>query len=180
MGKSWTLLVLVLGACQPLYGGSPQKLRNPAPVKPPTLPGGEDKIVYVERCDLFTTKVARVTRQTTDAEVYTLAGDKKLADYARAPTKPDLIVDGIDRYIAALRKDPFSAQATLKLALAYHEVRRKGCALALLERLDQLAQHPKFARDANDAIDQITQRGNRTWFEGYRREALRAVGRTDP
>ena len=114
------------------------------------------------------------------SEAHTLDGDRKLREFDRAPTaaKTDLIIDGIDDYVAALRKDPFNARATLKLALAYDRVHRKGCALVLLQRLEQLAQNPKFANEAIEAIDEVEQR--RKWFEAYRREALRRVGRTGP
>jgi hypothetical protein len=174
------MLVVVLAACQPMYGASPQRLRTPEPIKPPTtLPGGETAtIIYDEDCDLLTAKVPKVTRETKQSEVYVAQGDQKVADFDATPAKTDLIIDGIDEYSAALRKDPFNAKATLKLALAYDKVRRKGCALALLQRLDQLAQNPKFAPEASGVIDEIEQR--RKWFGGYRKEALRKLGRTGP
>ena len=177
MGKSWMFCVL-LAACQPMYGSKPQVLRTPEPIKPPpTLTADQATVVYAEDCDLLTTRVPKVKRETKEAEVHIASGDRKVADYdtAAAAAKTDLIIDGIDEYARALRKDPFNAKATLKLALAYDKVRRKGCALALLKRLDQLAQNPKLADEANEAIDEVVQR--RKWFEPYRREALRNVGR---
>lgn len=182
MGNFRTLLLLVLVACKPMYGEPPQRLRSPSPIKPPTeLPGATTAtVVYEEDCEFLTTRVAKVKRDTTAAEVHTEQGDRKLADYETAPdaAKTNLIIDSIDEYAAALRKDPFNAKATLKLALAYDKVYRKGCALALLQRLEQLAQNPKFANEANDVIDEIAQR--RKWFDGYRKEALRKIGRTGP
>lgn len=182
MGKTWTCvsLVFVVG-CQSLYGAPAQKLRTPEPVKPPAeLPGTPETVVYAESCEFFVVKVKQpITRKTKQADVHTREADKKLGDFDVAPpeAKRDLIVEGIDELVAALRNDPFNAKATLRLALAYDKVRRKGCALALLERLEQLAQNPKFAGEANDAIEEILQRGNRKWFAGYRKEAVRAVGR---
>ncbi len=181
MGKSGTLLVLLLAACQPMYEGKPQTLTRLEPIKPPpTLP--TDPVAearYQDDCDFFTVKVPKVKRDPTKAEEHTRLGDTAVAGFDEATTseaKTDLIVEGIDDYVAALHSDPFNAKATLKLAVAYDKVHRKGCALALLERLDQLAQNPKFATEANDAIDEILQRGNRHWFGGYRKDAVRAVG----
>jgi hypothetical protein len=174
------MLVVLLGACS-MYGAPPQKLRTPEPIKPPpTLTDDPAPIVYNEDCDLLTSRVATVKRDSKQAAVHTQVGDKKIADYEVAPpaAKKDLMIDGIDEYVAALRKDPFNAKATLKLAVAYDKARRKGCALRLLERLDQLAQNPKLANEANEAIDELL--GRRGWFKDYRREALRKVGRTSP
>jgi hypothetical protein len=179
MGKSWVLLVLLSGCA--MYGAPPQKLRTPEPIKPPaTLTDDPAPVVYNENCDLLISRVAGVKRDTKQAEVHTQKGDQKVADFDVAPptAKKDLMLDGIDEYAAALKKDPFNAKATLKLAVAYDKALRKGCALRLLERLDQLAQNPKLANEANEAIDEVV--GRRGWFKDYRREALRKVGRTGP
>jgi hypothetical protein len=72
-------------------------------------------------------------------------------------------------------KDPYSVDATLKLAIAYDKAMRKGCALALLKRLSQLAGHPKYGSEANRRIDDIDANG--AWFKGYRKDAMAAVGR---
>lgn len=173
------IAALVLAACQPMYGGAPAKMRNPEPIKPPnTLPVEVTKVVYVEDCELLTKAVKNPTRNPKRAEVLVTAADAKLADAAtatEAKVKGDLFIDGIDQYGSALTTDPFNATATLKLALAYDKVLRKGCALALLQRLNKLAENPKFADDANAQIDEVT--GNKKYFEGYRRDALKAVGR---
>ena len=163
-----------------MYGPTPQTLRTPAPTKPPLVPVEQVVINYKDSCDFSTTRVtAKVTRKTREADAQTQEADVKVVAYDQATTeqaKSDLIIDGIDHYAAALKSDPFNAQATLKLALAYDKVRRKGCALALLQRLDSLAQNPKFEKEANDAIDQVLQSTNRHWFSGYRADAVRAVG----
>jgi hypothetical protein len=179
MRKPLIGLVLLLAACQPMYGGAPAKMRNPAAIKPPkTLPVETATVIYDEDCELLTKPVKNPTRNSKRAEVLVHAADGKLADAAvatEAKTKGDLFIDGIDQYGAALTSDPFNATATLKLALAYNKVLRKGCALALLQRLNKLAENPKFADDANERIDEVTD--NKKWFEGYRPAALKAVGR---
>ena len=181
MGNFGILVLLVIAACKPLYGDKPQQLRNPVPVPHSTaLPGDEAKVIYDDDCELVVSRGQTVKREKSAATEHVDKGDAKLriADKAPPEAKTDLIVDGIDEYSAALRKDPFNAQATLKLALAYDKVLRKGCALALLQRLDQLAQNPKFKQEAEVAIDEIEQQ--RKWFEGYRKQALRSIGRTSP
>ena len=180
MGKFWVVVVSLAFAlgCKQMYGGAAEPLRSPKPIKPPAmLPEDKVTVQYADDCDLFVFKPrTKIKRDLAAAEHRTSEADRKLADFDRAPitVKDDLIIDSIDELAAALRADPFNARATLKLALAYDKVHRRGCALALLARLEQLAQNPDFARDANDAIDELVQR---KWFEGYRREALRAVGR---
>lgn len=184
MGNFRFVVLFVFAACQPMYGAAPQRLRTPEPIRPPaTLPGDDVAKVapYNDDCAFLIVRAGpKPTRDIPKAEQHTQQGDQKMKDFDTAPpsAKSDLIIDGIDEYAAALRKDPFNAQATLKLALAYDKVRHRGCALALLGRLDQLAQSPKFRADASAAIDEIEQR--RTWFGGYRRDALRKVGRTGP
>jgi hypothetical protein len=171
--------LLAFAACQPMYGGKSGPLRNPDPIKPPKdLPVEVAKVPYVEDCELITRAVKNPRRDSKRAQIHVRTGDAKIAD-AEVATEPvkrgDLFVDGIDQYNTALTSDPFDAEATLKAAVAYDKVLRKGCALALLRRLDQLAQNPVYADDANRKIDAVTD--NKKWFEGYRRDALKAVGR---
>jgi len=81
---------------------------------------------------------------------------------------------GVTDYAKALAKDPYDADATLGLAVAYDRAWKKGCALALLKRLDTLAANPKFAGAAQRSVDRIVDHPD--WFKAYRRDALRAVG----
>jgi hypothetical protein len=86
-----------------------------------------------------------------------------------------LIKEAIDKYRNALIKDPYNLEATLKLAVAYDITLRKGCAIAMLKRLAGFSNHPKWAKEANRDIDAIAD--NLTWFKGYRKDAMAAVGR---
>ncbi|MBA3394962.1 MAG: hypothetical protein H0T89_20110 [Deltaproteobacteria bacterium] len=184
MPKLLTLVLagsLALAACQPMYGSKPQKLRTPEPIRPPQELAADPTVPKVlESCEVYTKEVKVVRRDTPRAEALTREGDAKVAEFERASEprrKGELIVDGIEEYLRALDKDPFNAHATLKLALAYDKVLRKGCALALLSRLNRLAQHPTYAPAATAEIDAITEPQNKSWFSGYRRDALSAVGR---
>ena len=169
----------LFGACQPMYGEKAATMKNPEPIKPPKdLPVEVVKITYDEDCELITKPVKNPRRDTKRAQIHVRTADQKVVD-AEAATEPktrgDLFIDGIDQYGTALASDPFNAEATLKLALAYDKVLKKGCALALLQRLDKMAQNPTLADDANEKIDAVTD--HKKWFEGYRRDALKAVGR---
>jgi light-regulated signal transduction histidine kinase (bacteriophytochrome) len=80
----------------------------------------------------------------------------------------------IDSYRRALLSDPYNAEATLKLALAYDRVLRKGCALAMLRRLETLAANPTLQPEAEPMIQLVV--ANPHWFKPYHGDALRAVG----
>ncbi|MEO8707264.1 MAG: hypothetical protein ABI867_44970 [Kofleriaceae bacterium] len=173
------LLVIGVAACGPLYGGKPQKLpRTPAVVKhdpPPVEP-----LVFKDDCGEPTgpksKKTAPATRNTTAAERLVEAGDRKQTEAAKEAAidkKKELIVASIDNYIRALQSDPFDAEATLKLALAYHKTQRKGCALVMLRRLDKLSTHPTFQDAANAQKQEVYD--HTQWFAEYRPEALKAI-----
>jgi len=175
--------ILALGftvGCQPLYGGKPEKLATPVRKKPPKEePVAEAPVKMIEDCNAdFRVDPRTVRQQTSQSNDLTSQGDTALsnADKATDPTaQAGLYRESIDRYRNALIKDPYNATATLKLALAYDKVYRKGCAIAMLKRLATLAANPKFARVAGAEIDSIGDNGQ--WFKHYRKDAMAAVGR---
>jgi hypothetical protein len=173
-------LIACLGfaACQPLYGPSADPLHNPPPHPP--RPGSTvatvEVPVYIEDCSTDFHRDARTaTPKPRIAESLVVAGDTQLDTATRAtdPAKPALLVRSIETYSDALRADPYNAAATLKLALAYDKVLRKGCALAMLRRLESLTANPKLASEASRRIDDVVD--NKAWFKGYRKDALAAV-----
>ena len=169
------LLLVVVAACQPMYRGASEPLHH-VPAKPgrPTAEA-PPPVVYVESCEVdFHRDPRAVARKQAAAETLVTAGDTAVATATKAqPVQPVLLVDGIEKYSAALRADPYNAGATLKLALAYDHVLHKGCALALLHRLKSLADNPKVAPDAPRRIADIED--NAQWFKAYRHDALDAV-----
>jgi hypothetical protein len=179
LGVCLALLSLGVG-CQSLYGGKPERLA-PVPRKkaPPEAPVAEVQIKEIDECTAdFRVDPKNVRRQTPLANQLTGEGDTAIAnsDKAQEPSaQAGLIKEGIDKYRNALLKDPYSPEATLKLALAYDRVYRKGCAIAMLKRLATLATNPNFARASNAAIDSISDNGQ--WFKRYRKDAISAVGR---
>ena len=168
-----------LAACAPMYGAASEPMRNPktiasraeAPAPPPA---------YVDECRVDFQKVAPrggVARNERAAARLVDTGDatRTRADAAVEPhARGDLLRETVERYASALVQDPYNADATLKLALAYDRVYRKGCALALLRRLVALTGNRKFAPEATADINRVDD--NKQWFKDYRQEALRAIG----
>jgi hypothetical protein len=184
MGKLSFALAVVIGlgsgACQPMYGAPPDTIHDPTRKKPPPPDPTADiaKITYIEDCELHTRVVKTPPHDVARAEQLVEAADHATAEATRTeePAKKGVLLsDSVRQYGQALEKDPYSAETTLKLALAYDRVARKGCALALLGRLEKLSEHPQFAADATRQIDDVEI--NRTWFGGYRKDAMKAVGR---
>jgi hypothetical protein len=176
------VLALALGvaSCAPLYGGRPEKLKNPEKKKkPPEVEAAAPEIKYVDDCSAnFSDDPKKAHPQTPMSKQLFDAGESSLdqADKAKEDQmKVSLLKEAIDKYRNALIKDPYNVPATLKLAVAYDRVLRKGCAIAMLKRLASLSNNPKWAAEANRNIDSID--ANAQWFKGYRKDALAAVGR---
>jgi hypothetical protein len=188
MARIWlrlAVLGLALGfcatGCQPLYGAKPEKLKTPEKKKrPPEAEVKAPEIKYVEECQADfreDPKKRPMVPQPIVAKSLVETGDNAIqtADKTKDENaKVGLWKEAITKYANALGKDPYSVDATLKLAVAYDLVLRKGCAIAMLKRLLALSNHPKYAADANRAIGTIDD--NAVWFKGYRKDAVAAVG----
>lgn len=166
--------------CQPLYGSKPERLVNPGKKKPPPeLPETEAQVKYVEDCQTNFRDDPKLWRpNSSQATMLTEDGDTALANANKAKdpaSQAELIKLSIEKYRSALLKDPYNQEATLKLAVAYDLVLRKGCALAMLKRLASMQANPKYAKRANQLADSVTD--NTSWFRGYRKDAVAAVGR---
>lgn len=166
--------------CSPLYGSKPEKLKNPERKKKPAETAeAAPEIKYVDDCSANFAddpKKARpqppASRQLFDAGESALEQSDKVKEDSM---KVSLLKEAIDKYRNALIKDPYNVPATLKLAVAYDRVLRKGCAIAMLKRLSALSNNPRWASEANRNIDAID--ANAQWFKGYRKDAMQAVGR---
>ena len=168
-----------------MYMAKPEKMKAPLVVKPPEgVPGqgGEPSPVVVYKEDpcpiRLSAALPSTKKKSTTSESLTAEGDERFEKIDAAPTsgaKTTLLLDSVDKYRRALVDDPFSAEATLKLALAYDKALHKSCALSLLGRLAKLAEHPKYAPAANARIDEVVD--TQGYFKGYRPQAVDAVGR---
>lgn len=164
-------------SCAPLYGEKPEKLRTPEKKKKPKeAEEAPVEIKYVDDCSAnFSDDPKKAHPQTPMSNQLFQAAESALdqADKAKEDSmKVSLLKEAIDKYRNALIKDPYNIPATLKLAVAYDRVLRKGCAIAMLKRLDQLSANPKFGADAvkGQVLD------NEQWFKPYRNDALKAAG----
>ena len=164
-----------------MYGAPAAHLHPVEPIHHVTPVAGLAPVGYNDDCTVdFHRKPPPqgVQRHPAVAATHVVNGDATLATANKAATdtaRADLLISGIQHYSDALRADPFDAEATLKLAIAYDQALHRGCALALLHRIDELAQNPKFATDANHRADDVVI--NPQWFRGYRKDALAAVNR---
>lgn len=172
-----------VAACQPLYAGKPDKLVNPGiKRRPPEPPEVEVVIKPIEACvTAFHDDPKTYPRSPSDAKVSAAAlsdGDTAMSQANRAPdmaTHVRLTVQGIERYRVALAKDPYNPGITVKLALAYDAMYRKGCTLALLKRIGAMQLNPRYQQRAQGVADDVA--GNKSSFTGYTSEATAAVGR---
>jgi hypothetical protein len=167
-------MVVFAAACQPMYDAKAPKLKDPPIAKhdkskdpPPPEP------TYDEKCTVDFSAPPTQKRQTKVAQQHLVAGDTAIESAQREPAKQEMAAQGVEQYRQALIADPYNAEATLKLALAYDKVLRKGCALAMLKRLDALAANPKFG--AEPQINRVLD--NESWFKPYRTDALKALGK---
>ena len=178
LGKVSIALALLVSACS-MYGEKAPKLRNPVPVKP-KLDADKDAVVVVpdiEDCEYIERDmpIAKRTAKTAELEA---SGDARSQVFKKSDdpkVKTEALVDVIDSYGRALASDPFNPDLTLKLALAYDKAYRKGCALALLKRLQRLSNNEKFSKKTNPVIDEVLDR--KDYFQRYRKDAIDAVGR---
>jgi hypothetical protein len=190
MGRGTSVRALFMGAClvfvagsvgcQALYGGKPEKLRNPERKKKPEEPPEKvAEIKYIDECNAsFRDDPKNVRQDTSGANRLVGDGDQVISQVPKAKDaagQAELIKQGIDKYRSALVKDPYNTEATLKLAIAYDMVYRKGCALALLKRINSMAANPRFKSSATRIADEVAD--TPTMFKGYRNDAKQAVGR---
>jgi hypothetical protein len=180
-----SLASVLLTGCA-MYSHKADPLRNPPRIKPDKAAlaaQAEPEPSYVDDCSVDFTAAPTPKRQKPTAAKLVASGDASLgqrplgAANVPPPSTPDAAkatVDAIDRYREALQNDPYDADATLKLALAYDRMLRKGCALAMLNRLAALADSDKLGAEARPKVQLVKQNGH--WFRGYRLTALKAAG----
>ena len=169
------LPVVVLAGCS-MYGAKPAPMAKVATLKHVEVPEPPPpKKKYVEACVFYGHEPGKVVPQRQAAAQRVSEGDAKVAAFVKAPldTNAQLMLDAIARYSMALKADPYDADATLHLALAYDQTQRKGCAIKLLDRLSALAKNPKLSPKAPAAVNDV--QAHTEWFRDYRSDADDAV-----
>lgn len=169
----------MLAGCRPLYGDKSEKLVNPTRKKRPEEPAeAAAPIKYIEECTTNFRDEKAPRPDTPRSNALVDDGNTSLAQLPKAKdpaSAAELIRGAIDKFRNALVKDPFNQEATLRLAIAYDMVQRKGCALALLKRISQFEANPTYRNKAKRLADEVAD--TPTMFKGYRKEAVAAVGR---
>ena len=175
-------LLLAASACSGPYSNPPEKVKRPSPKAMPDEPVVTNVIVFAEECPVkFNEDPAKAMQQhrtgKRSADQKTQQADD-LLDKAQSTTvdkeKATATVEAIAKLRSALIDDPYHADATYKLAHAYARARRKGCALALLKRLDALEKYGDFASDAKRKKDEAE---SDPVFQPFRKDANGALNR---
>lgn len=190
MRKGSVLACLVIGVsltaaggCKPLYGNKPEKPYSPRQkrekAKPPEVvsefkPIDDCQVSFHDPPLKGPTSQANL-RASESAAQNAEAAMGQAAKATDDSSKLNYYKSAVESYRQALQKDPYNANVTLKLAVAYDSVLRKGCALALLRRIALMAANPRYSVGAGHAQDDVEQ--NTSMFAKYRSDAVAAVGR---
>lgn len=176
-----TALAVVAGCSGP-YSNPAEKLKKPVKKPMPEEPDVVAVVVFAEDCPVkFQEDPGKAMQQHRTGK--RLADQKtgqadELLDKARDTTddkqKAGQTVEAISKLRSALIDDPYHAEATYKLAHAYARARRKGCAVALLKRLNDLERYGDFAADAKRKKDEAE---SDPVFQPFRKDANGALNR---
>lgn len=178
------LLALALStptACKHPYSGKPERLRKPRPKKPKKDEAAAPVVVKERglddkcRTNFFADPGRVKRRRARDARKLAKAADKLLveAEQTDEEDRKPIVVDAMGRLRNALEKDPYGPFPTYKLAVAYALVGKKGCALALLERLKALQEHPPVETEATRTVKRAARD---LAFDRFREDARQALG----
>jgi len=170
--------------CKHPYSGAPERLKKPRPKKPKkddpaaAPPVVEKSKALDDKCRTnFFADPERVSRRNAnEARNLAKAADNLLVEAERVEETDErvpIVTDAMSRLRSALEKDPYGPLPTYKLAVAYALVGKKGCALALLERLKSLQDFPpvegEARRNVKAAVRDLA-------FDRFRDDARAALG----
>jgi hypothetical protein len=162
--------------CGGPYSEKAETLKKPKKKKRPPEPDTA-ALPYNEECKTaFFEDNTKVRRNGGAARGKIAQGDTQLGTADSSPdagTRATLTIEAITSYKKALADDPFSPEATYKLAAAYARVRKKKCATDLLTRLSALQKNPEFEAEAKRMVQAASQESA---FEGFRKDADSALG----
>jgi predicted small lipoprotein YifL len=176
--------LIALAGCGGPYKGKPEKLPKVKKSTPPPEVASADPVVeikYDEECSAkFTDDPNKAKKSSSKAGGFIAAGNDNISR-AGSSTDPavqvDNIIRAIEQYKKALLEDHYNPEATFYLAVAYAQVRKKGCALKLLKRLGELAINPRLAGGQSrlDAFLNLVE--DEAAFKPFKNDAMQAIGR---
>jgi hypothetical protein len=188
-GTTLTLILcavaVALAACGGPYKGKPEKLPKVKTTEEPEDTTAEGpampEIKWDEECSAkFTDDPSKAKKSASKAATPLSNGNDNMSRAAAASddkAKVSNIVAAIDDFKKALLEDHYNAEATYQLAVAYAQVRKKGCALKMLKRLGELNNNPKLAGGAGRVETWLSQIEDEPAFRPFKNAALEAVGR---
>jgi hypothetical protein len=175
---------LISIGCGGPYKGKPEKLPKVKKSPPPEEVATDEpavEIKYDEECSAkFTDDPNKAKRSSSKAGSFIAAGNDNMSR-AGTSTDPavqvDNIVKAIEQYKKALLEDHYNPEATFNLAVAYAQVRKKGCAMKMLKRLGELATNPRLAGGQTrlDAFLNLVE--DESAFKPFKNDAMQAIGR---
>jgi hypothetical protein len=182
-----TAFVVVLGlaflgtelGCATPYSGNPERLKKPRKKKKPEPTAEEEaqkEQILDDKCrtNFFAEPTSR--RNQTLSRQLAKQADSLLveADDQEGQARISSVREAIGKLKNALSADPYGPEATYKMAVAYALVGKKGCSVALLERLQELTRHASAATEAERVVNRALRDPS---FELFRKDADAALGR---
>jgi hypothetical protein len=175
--------IFAVGACSGPNSGTPERLVLPKEKAPPPAPDAGPVAAGTPapgpgdtcRTNFFADPVPLEKRDPKKATQMTQQANRVLLDAEILQGEPRKIkvLDAMATLRNALKADPYGAEATYQLAVAYAMADRKACALALLERIAALKAIPGTEKD----VDRVVQRALRDpAFEPFRADANGKLG----
>jgi len=70
-------------------------------------------------------------------------------------SREDMITDAVDLFLKALAADPYNVNATYNLAAAYARIKRRQCALNMLDRLILMRDHESRQDEVKAKLDRL-------------------------
>jgi hypothetical protein len=178
--RALIVCALLLGAC-----GGPHKGKvDPLPKGPKKSgaatagPAGPAKIPWDDVCPTHFTEDARKAKKSRSKADEHILPANALLDAAAVAKDDQVQVDktmaAVDEYKKALLEDHYSAEATYQLAVAYAGLWKRGCAIAMLERLSKLGDNERLSGDIEPYLDRVA---TEPAFQDFKVEAAQAIGR---
>lgn len=163
--------------CSGPYSGKPETLKSPKKKK---RPKGEEaasaEVVIDDKCRTNFFEKPTTRRKPPLGRSLAQQAEKPLfeAEEQEGEERIILVRDAMSKLRNALKADPYGPEPTYKMAVAYALVGKKGCSLALLERLQLLSGMPGVESEAERAINRALRDQA---FDLFRKEADTALGR---